>query len=179
MTWLIGFILSTAQGATLSGVTMPDRISLEGETLQLNGLGLREKYWVDVYVAGLYLPNPMSDGIKVIEANVPKRIQIEFIYYNVPKSKMVEVLEENIKNNPQLSTETVAYIRKCGTWMQDFTSGDIVTFDYTNKTSVTTIKINNEIRGVVTGKEFQEAIFAMYVGRYPATEALKKGLLGL
>lgn len=171
--------LSIGNTETLSGVTMADTIVLEEQNLQLNGLGLREKYWVDVYVAGLYLPNKMSDGKMVMTANIPKRIQIEFIYYNVPQSKMIEVLEENIRNNPQLSDQTINSIRRCGTWMQDFTTGDVVTFDYSPKTETTTIKINKKVKGLVKGQEFQEAIFAMYVGKYPATQALKSGLLGL
>ena len=66
---------------------MPDNITIENETLILNGLGLREKYWVDVYVAGLYLPQKMSDGNDVIKAKYAKRIQAEFIYSSVPKEK--------------------------------------------------------------------------------------------
>jgi hypothetical protein len=164
--------------SSLAGVSMPDSIKVNNETLILNGLGLREKYWVDIYVAGLYLPSKMSDGAAIMKANVDKRIQVEFIYSSVPKSKMIAVLEENISNNPQFSSDTVAQIRQCGSWMQDFTSGDIVMFDYAPNTQTTTIYINDDVRGTIQSKEFMEAIFAMYVGKYPATEALKQGLLG-
>jgi len=167
-----------AEAATLAGVEMPNSIKLQEETLVLNGLGLREKYWIDVYVAGLYLPTKMSNGETIITADIPKRVQIEFIYSSVPQEKMIAVLEENIANNPQFSKETVASIRKCGTWMQDFTTGDTVRFDYAPSDQTTTIYINDSIRGAVQSKEFMEAIFAMYVGKYPATEALKQGLLG-
>ena len=157
---------------------MPDSATVNDETLTLNGLGLREKYWVDVYVAGLYLPNKMNDGDAIMKANVNKRIQVEFIYSSVPKEKMIAVLEENISNNPQFSSDTVAKIRQCGSWMKDFTSRDVVMFDYAYTTQTTTIYINGSIRGSMQSKEFMEAIFAMYVGKYPATEALKQGLLG-
>ena len=169
---------TTLKAATLSGVSMPDSITLNEQTLQLNGLGLREKYWIDIYVAGLYLPTKMSDGQKIIEADVVKRVQLQFIYSDVPKEKMVETLEENIQKNPQFSNETIVSIRKCGTWMQDFTTGDVVSFDYTPNTQTTTININSKELGRIQGKGFMEAIFAMYVGKHPATEALKSGLLG-
>ena len=162
----------------LAGVRMPDTISLNNETLILNGMGLREKYWIDIYVAGLYLPTKMTDGQNIMTANVSKRVEIEFIYSDVPKEKMIAVLEENIANNPQFSAETVASIRKCGSWMQDFTTGDVARFDYNPNNQTTTIYINESVRGAITSKEFMEAIFAMYVGKYPATEALKQGLLG-
>lgn len=175
---LLFCIIQNAFAATLAGVSMPDAATIETETLVLNGLGLREKYWIDVYVAGLYLPEKMDDGNTVIKADVAKRIQVEFIYSSVPKEKMIAVLEENIANNPQFSSDTVASIRKCGSWMQDFTTGDVVTFDYMPTTKTTTIYINSKERGSVKSNEFMEAIFAMYVGKYPATEALKQGLLG-
>ena len=79
---------------------MPDTAKVNDETLILNGLGLREKYWVDVYVAGLYLPSKMNDGDAIMKANVDKRIQVGFIYSSVPQAKMIAVLEENISNNP-------------------------------------------------------------------------------
>lgn len=171
-------ISQTLYAASIAGVSMPDSATVNDETLILNGLGLREKYWVDVYVAGLYLPNKMNDGDSIMKANVNKRIQVEFIYSSVPKEKMIAVLEENISNNPQFSSDTVAKIRQCGSWMQDFTSGDVVMFDYAYTTQTTTIYINDKTRGSMQSKEFMEAIFAMYVGKYPATEALKQGLLG-
>lgn len=170
-------LFQSVSAASLSNVTIPDKITLQNEALQLNGLGLREKYWIDIYVAGLYLPNKMTDGPTVINANVAKRIHIEFVYSDVPKEKMVEVLEENIQNN-KFSEETIASIRTCGSWMKDFTTGDIVLFDYIPTTQTTTIYINGDSRGSINSEDFMKAIFAMYVGKYPATEALKKGLLG-
>lgn len=172
-------LISPLHAASLAGVSMPDTIVANTKDLQLNGMGLREKYWIDIYVAGLYLPQKMSNPEEIIKQNIAKQIQIEFIYSNVPKAKMIEVLEENIQNNPQFSAETVASIRKCGTWMQDFTTGDVVSFDYVPDTQTTTIYINGSQRGSVQSQEFMQAIFAMYVGKYPATEELKRGLLGL
>ena len=43
------------QAGSLAGVTMPDTQQVAGKTLALNGLGLRTKYMVKVYVAGCIL----------------------------------------------------------------------------------------------------------------------------
>ena len=48
-------LLQVVHADSLAGISMPNNITVENETLILNGLGLREKYWVDVYVNGLYL----------------------------------------------------------------------------------------------------------------------------
>ena len=41
--------------ATLAGVTLSDNAQVAGKTLVLNGLGVRKKFVVKVYVVGLYL----------------------------------------------------------------------------------------------------------------------------
>ncbi len=48
--------INQAIAADLSGVFVDEQINAgNGETLVLNGMGLREKFWVDVYVGSLYL----------------------------------------------------------------------------------------------------------------------------
>ena len=42
--------------------TLPNTMSLEGADLVLNGAGLREKLWIDLYAGGLYLPSKSSDA---------------------------------------------------------------------------------------------------------------------
>ena len=56
-------LTSTIAGAAeISGVFIDDQIKTQnGETLLLNGSGLRGKFWVDVYVGSLYLPAKSGD----------------------------------------------------------------------------------------------------------------------
>ncbi len=61
--WIL--IASTAFAAELAGVRMSDQVTVDGRTLSLNGLGLREAtaFKVDVYVAGLYLEQKKIRGV--------------------------------------------------------------------------------------------------------------------
>ena len=142
-------LLQVVHADSLAGISMADNITVENETLILNGLGLREKYWVDVYVAGLYLPQKMSNGDDIIKANITKRIQVEFIYSSVPQAKMIVVLEENILPTIHSSLQKPLHLFANGSWMQDFTSGDVVMFDYNPTTQTTTIYINGSTRGSI------------------------------
>ncbi|MBV8201615.1 MAG: chalcone isomerase family protein, partial [Acidobacteria bacterium] len=45
-----------AAAATLADVTLPDKVDAGGQPLVLDGLGLRKKFFIKVYVGGLYLP---------------------------------------------------------------------------------------------------------------------------
>ena len=92
-----------AWSAELAGVTLPNTTEVAGEILKLNGIGLREKFWIDIYVAGLYLPSYQKNAQSVINADIPKKLALEFIYSNVPQKRMRATLEENLKANPQIS----------------------------------------------------------------------------
>ena len=67
-----------AWGGELEGVTMPDTVQVGGETLQLNGMGLRKKAVFNVYVAGLYLPEKMSDAEAILQADTGRQTRMEF-----------------------------------------------------------------------------------------------------
>jgi hypothetical protein len=168
---------SIGLAANIAGQSFPDQISLGGQDLQVNGVGLRERYWIDIYAAGLYLPEKMNDPKKIITLNAPKKIHSKFIYSNVPKDKMIVALEENISNNPNFSAQTIKDIRQASKWMEDFTSGDEMIFEYIPEKG-TTVIIKGTRKGTILGTDFMEAIFSMYVGPHPASEQLREGLLG-
>jgi hypothetical protein len=167
-----------AWSATLAGVTFPDTHIVSSQTLTLNGMGLREKFWIDIYVAALYLPFESKNPNKVISANVPKRIDIEFIYSNVPKQKMLNTFEENLKDNPQIPSKAQEEMRSCYNWFQDFTTGDSVSFVYEPEKG-TTLFVNGTPKGTIAGLDFMKAVFTIYLGSKPASVPLRQALLGL
>src|SRR5262245_29179575 len=61
--------------AELEGVTLDDRVQVDGQELQLNGMALRTRaLFFKVYVAGLYLPAKTVDAQAAIAAPGAKRI---------------------------------------------------------------------------------------------------------
>lgn len=164
--------------ANLAGVSMPDTVQTQSGRLVLNGMGLREKFWVDVYVAGLYLTEKESNPQRIISARQPKRIHTKFIFPSVPKKKMQDTLSENLSNNPDISDKTQVKIKQCLIMMEDFSEGDEIIFDYAPNLG-TTIFVKGTNKGTIKGDDFMEAIFSIYLGSQPASEDLKHGLLGV
>ena len=66
--------------ASVAGVTLPDSQQVAGKSLVLNGIGLRSKMFVKVYVAGMYLEQKSSDAAAIMKSDSPKRIVMHFIY---------------------------------------------------------------------------------------------------
>ncbi|HLX76390.1 MAG TPA: chalcone isomerase family protein, partial [Terriglobales bacterium] len=82
---------------TLAGVTLPDTVQVGSATLVLNGLGVRKKFVVKVYVAGLYLEQKSSDANAIIKAEARKRIVMHFVH-RASKDQMMSAFDESFKN---------------------------------------------------------------------------------
>ena len=174
---MLVFMFSAAIAGTLAGVTLPERATINSSPVMLNGMGLREKFWIDVYVAGLYLSVPDEDPQRIIRSKTPKRVHSVFIYPSIPKEKMQETLRENLANNPDISRETLNKIEQCLELLEDFRKGDEVIFDYHPEIG-TRLIVKGKTKTTVMGDDFMEAIFSIYLGKAPASEQLKSGLLG-
>ncbi|MFL5199028.1 MAG: chalcone isomerase family protein, partial [Microvirga sp.] len=60
-------LAATAQGAELEGVRLDDRVQVDGQALELNGMAVRTRYYFKVYVAGLYLPTRVTSATRAID----------------------------------------------------------------------------------------------------------------
>ena len=53
----------TLQAMEVAGVTIPQTLELNSNTLKLNGAGLRRKFFMDLYVGSLYVETKTSDPV--------------------------------------------------------------------------------------------------------------------
>ena len=70
------------EAATLAGTSFPDVYPVPGQTLVLNGLGLRTLtiLEVKVYVAGLYVAQKSHDAQAIIDSTTPKVLLLQFLH---------------------------------------------------------------------------------------------------
>jgi hypothetical protein len=176
---LVGVFLVAKE---LEGVTLPDQATVGSSTLALNGMGVRIKkvafISVKVYVAGLYLPQKSTDPGKILSADEPKQLVMHFLYKNVEKAKLLEGWNDGFKNNSGASLDALkARIEKFNGFWTDMKTGDKAVLTYIPGTG-TKVEIKGKEMGVIEGKDFAEALFAIWLGPKPPNEELKKGLLG-
>jgi len=86
---LLLLVPAIAPAATLAGVTLEDKVSVNGQNLVLNGLGLRKKFFIKVYVGGLYLQAKSSVPGAILAADSPRRMVMSFLY-GVSKDQMCD-----------------------------------------------------------------------------------------
>ena len=175
MSWMLLACLNAFAG-TLEGVTFPDTATVGGSTVVLNGMGLREKFFINVYVGGLYLPAKTTDSAKAVNDDVPKKIVMHFQYSDVPKEKVNETFDESFGNQGAMGTAQAANKEKLKSWMTDLTTGDEIAFEYVPGTG-TTVTVKGVKKGTIEGVDFMKTLWSVYVGPNPPTGALKSGMM--
>ena len=143
---------------TLSGVTMPETVTVNGTELVLNGMALRKKMVFKVYVAGLYLPSRTSDAEAILGADAPRQIVLHFLR-GVDKGKMCGAWEESLKNNsPDASPDVKEKFTTLCSYMDDVDKDQKMVFTYLPEQG-TLIEVNSVAKGTLEGKEFADALF--------------------
>jgi hypothetical protein len=171
-------LAAPAAAGTLAGMTLPDTVQVDGHTLVLNGLGLRKKFVVKVYVGGLYLPAKTRDAARILGADEPRRGVLHFLY-GVSKEQMCEAWDEGLAaNTPNASAEVKAGFDRLCSLMADVEKGDEIAFAYLPDRG-TEISVRGQSQGTIAGKPFADALFACWLGPKPGPgEEFKQALLG-
>jgi len=104
------------------------------------------------------LPAHTSDAAHAIEDDVPKRIEMRFIYKHVTRQQAVDALQWRLVESPAAAS-IQDQVQLFVSWLGDFERGDQIVFDYVpgKGTSVT-------LKGESIAEEFQQ-IVSDYVAR--------------
>ena len=173
---LSGLIAVSAFAGELKGVKMPDEVQVEGKALKLNGMGLRVKFIVSVYVAGLYLETPNKDANAILKADEARRVDMKMLR-DLEKKAIVDAIRTGFDKNAsaQLPALKERLDTFCGL-INDLKEGQTLSISYVpgKGTSVA----GSAGATLVPGKDFADALFSVWLGKVPVDDGLKKGMLG-
>jgi hypothetical protein len=165
------------EAATLAGVTLPDTETVGGKSLVLNGLGIRTKMMIKVYVAGLYLEQKTSDPNAIIKSDAPKQIVMKFLH-GASKSQMTDAFDESFKDNTPDAVKTMKPdIDRLLAALDAVSSGDTMVFTYVPGTG-SSLAINGKEKVTIAGAAFGQVLMSVWFGPKPPNADLKKGMLG-
>lgn len=175
---LIMALASPALAREYMGVTMPDSVEVGGKTLVLNGMGLRKKAFIKVYVGGLYLPAKETSASKILGSDTERRVVMHFVRH-VGKNKICEAWKDGVKTNSPNATEQVSKdIDTLCSWEEDMQKGGEYVLTYVPGKG-TNILIQGKDKGTIAGKAFADAILNCWLGPNPLPGlAMKEGMLG-
>ncbi len=174
------FTMATANAAEVAGIDVPEQFTTaSGNTLQLNGAGVRRKFFFKVYVGALYLPTPTHSVATILLQDGPIVMQLHILHSEVPQENLVKAWTEGFEDNlnGRERSALAARVHKFNSLFRTVRKGETITLDY-QPGSGTTVRINDETRGVIEGKDFARGWLKIWLGQDPADEDLKQGLVG-
>jgi Chalcone isomerase-like len=165
----------------IGGIVMPNVMKVGEQYLKMNGGGVRQKYWIDLYVGVLYVTNKTSDANTVMSADEPMAIKMRIVSGMVSNSKLEDALRDGIDKstggNIDPVKERMEKMISIG-FKDDVEDGDEFDLVYIPGKG-TTLKKNNVELVTVKGLDFKKALFGVWLCDDPAQESLKKKMLGL
>lgn len=173
------FIAVAPAQTKAGGATLPNSVTFEGETLVLNGVGIREKFWMDMYAGALYLNSKSSNASAIVMANEPMAIKLHMVSKMITSDRMIDAVNEGFQNSTKgntapLKNEIEKFI---GFFKEEIKLNDVFDMVYLPSRGVVVYKNGNEL-GTIKGIAFKKALFGIWLSHNPADKKLKSGMLG-
>ncbi|CAM4011141.1 MULTISPECIES: chalcone isomerase family protein [Flavobacterium] len=164
---------------TVSGVKLDENITVEGKNLTLNGAGIREKFWIDLYVGSLYLPKKSSNASEIINSNDAAVIKLDIVSGMITSEKMISAVDEGFQNATGGKTDALkTKIDQFKSFFKDeFNKGDSFIIANVPGSGVVVYK-NGTKKGTIDGADFKKALFGIWLSGKPADKDLKNSMLG-
>lgn len=165
----------------LADVSLPDKVKVWDTNLQLNGAGIRTKFFFKVYVAGLYLTQKQTIAENILADGQVHRVALHF-KRELSSEKLLGAFNDAIEANssaaelaeidPQLKLMTQIFNNVKGV-----KEGDVIWLDYLPAAG-TRISVNGMPQGMVPGPSFNRALLKIWLGNKPVQDSLKEGMVG-
>ena len=160
------------------GATIPNSVNFEGEKLVLNGVGVRVKYFMDMYAGALYLKTKSSNSNSIMAANEPMAIKLHMVSKMITSDRMIEAVNEGFENstggNPGNLKADIEKFK--GFFKEEINKEDVFDIVYLPAQGTVVYKNGKEL-GTIKGLPFKKALFGIWLSDKPADKKLKSGML--
>lgn len=172
-------ILIVCTITTINAIDFDKNYTNTDTKLVLNGQGVRDKFFMDLYECGLYLTQKSQDAQQIIEEDQAMSLKLHIVSSLITSKKMedgtLEGFEKSTNGNIEpLKSEIETFI----SIFKNMKNNDTYDFFYLPTSGVKIYK-NGKLISTILGIDFKKALFGIWLGDEPAQESLKNDLLGL
>ena len=174
--------LCAAQPVDVAGVKYAPTAQVAGNTLQLNGAGIRYKFVIKVYTAGLYLTAKASTPEAVLATPGPKRMHVVMLR-DIDANELGKLFTDGMQKNASRedfgkSIPGTLKLAEIFATKKRLVAGDAFSVDYAPGAG-TVVSINGKAATEpITEPVFFTALMKIWLGASPADWQLKDALLG-
>ncbi len=176
---VVFMMVSLCGAAEVAGVNVPDSIKAGQDSLLLNGAGVRTKFFMDLYVGGLYVKEKGMEAAEIVAADEPMAMRLHIISGLITSDKMESTTREGFENATGGNTAPIQdeIDNFIAVFKEKIEKNDVYDLIYVPGKGVETYK-NGTYASVTKGLEFKQALFGIWLGDKPAQKSLKQEMLG-
>ncbi len=170
----------SARALEIQGVTLPPTSQVGGETLQLNGAGLRTfsllMIPIKIYVASLYTPTAIRTDSGIMSSLGPMEFDFTFLRA-VNQSDVTKAWESQFAES--VSYTYPGYARDRDTFIAMFGPLQNLGVEKVQLLGTNTVIFDQGTKkGTIPGRDFQKSFLSLWFGSNPVATDLKNDLLG-
>ncbi|MBF0120002.1 MAG: chalcone isomerase family protein [Desulfobacterales bacterium] len=162
----------------IGGINIPDSMMSSKGKLILNGAGIRRKFGIKIYVGALYLKQKTTDGEKIASADEPMITRMHLICRGITGRQFSDVWTDSFKRvaGDKIATLEERVNQFIAFFKDGAKEGEYFDIVYSPGDAVKVSK-NGSVLGKISGFDFKEALFSIWVGARPVDANLKTGML--
>lgn len=163
----------------VGGIELPENLNTDTQPLSLNGTGVRSKFFMDIYAAGLYLSESSNEASSIIAQDKPMALRLHITSGLLTSEKMENATREGFEKSTAGNTAPIqgTIDEFIDTFKDGIVENDIFDFVYAPAVGVNVFK-NGMLKKTVKGLEFKQALFGIWLSEDAVSDDLKSGLLG-
>jgi len=178
----VTMVLPAAAAVDVSGYQFEDTNKVAGKDLKLNGAGMRTKFVIKVYAAGLYLPEKSKALAEIVKQDGPRRITLQMAR-DVSSEDFGKAFMDGLNDNVDKAEKQkiVAQIGKFGEMfagVDGLKKGDVLHIDWIPGSGTVCELNGKKLIENVPDINFYNALLRIWLGDKPVDRSLKSALLG-
>ncbi|PWF55582.1 chalcone isomerase family protein [Massilia glaciei] len=171
----------SASAAEVNGIKFDETVKVAGKDLKLNGAGMRTKFILKVYAAGLYLTEKKTNTADILKTEGPRRVAITFAR-DVSTDSFGESFMTGINKNTneaeraRLATQ-FAKIGEVFGMLDGMKKGDVMNIDWIPGSGTLLTMNGKKVGDVPSEIAAYNAMLRIWLGENPADASLKRAML--
>lgn len=172
-------VLTPAHATEVAGVKLDPSLTIQGESLNYYGAGIRSKYFMKLYVGSLYAQQAGLDADGILASDKITAVRLNILSGMITSERMIDTIEEGFDT---ATDGNVAPLRERLDRFMAVFDAPVEVGDQFTMVSIPGVGLeaykNGQLLTLVEGDDFRHALFAIWLGNKPADNKLKAAMLG-
>lgn len=162
--------------AGIAGAEFPDKLVQNGQTLILNGFGVRSYLGFKIYAAALYVTEKTRDETQIIASPALRVLKMHY-FIDIDQDDARQAWQDSFSALCSEPCRFSQQIMQFTSYITAINKDDQETYIFSSDGLEVVLKPERAAIKI-QGRNFSELVLATWIGQFPPTEDLKQGLLG-